>query len=381
MMKEKRPGSGLYHAHYLLDCRLDNWFRLLHENKWRITRQRIPQFLYMLGTSVLLTPLTLLEVLLYALPIHRQKFQKDPIFIIGHWRSGTTYLQNIMSRDPQFGWCDPVSTTTFNNSFLLGWYTAKVQRKVLVDARPMDNMKYGLDLPMEDVFALNLISTHSIIHMIAFPCHYEQYLHKAFVEDLPPRKQRQWARSIQYVLKKISLRKHGRQLLLKSPDHTCHMAQLQEIFPDAKWINIHRDPYVTIMSTINMFKKQMDLIRLSALPDADIDDLLETVITGIFERMYKKLFAMQEAGALKPDHFVEIAYTELESDPESCLRRIYTQLQLDGYDAALPRFKAYIEAQKGYVKNQFTISPRLRKKVNDKLGFYFAHYGYQMVEE
>ena len=135
------------------------------------------------------------------------------------------------------------------------------------------------------------------------------------------------------------------------------------------------------MSTINMFKKQMDLIRLSALPDADIDDLLETVITGIFERMYQKLFAMQKAGALKPGHFVEIAYTELESDPESCLRRIYTQLQLDGYDAALPRFKAYIEAQKGYVKNQFTISPRLRKKVNDKLGFYFAHYGYQMVEE
>ncbi len=381
MMKETRPGSGLYHAHYLLDCRLDNWFRLLNENGWHIEKRKIPQFLYMLGTSLLLTLPTLLEALIFALPIRRHKIEKAPVFIIGHWRSGTTYLQNIMSRDPQFGWCDPVSTTTFNNSYLLGWLTSRVQKKVLVDARPMDNMKYGLDLPMEDVFALNLISTHSIIHMIAFPRNYEKYLHEAFVEDQPARAQRQWARSTMYVLKKISLRKHGRRLLLKSPDHTCHPAALQKLFPDAKFVNIHRDPYVTIMSTINMFKKQMELIRLAELPDADMDDLLETVITGLFERMYKKLFAMQDSGAFGPGCMAEIAYTDLEKDPEGCLRRIYDQLQLDGYDAALPEFRKYIDAQKGYVKNKFTIGPRLRSKINSHLGFYFERYGYAMTEE
>ena len=31
-----------------------------------------------------------------------------------------------------------------------------------------------------------------------------------------------------------------------SRDHTCHPAALQKLFPDAKFVNIHRDPYVTI---------------------------------------------------------------------------------------------------------------------------------------
>lgn len=381
MMKETRPGSGLYHAHYLLDCRLDNWLRLLHQNGWHIEKSKRLQALYITGASLLTAIPALLEALIFELPIRLHKMKKDPVFIIGHWRSGTTYLQNIMSRDPQFGWCDPVSTTTFNNSYLLGWYTAKVQQKVLAGARPMDNMKYGLDLPMEDVFALNLISTHSIIHMIAFPRNYEHYLHEAFVEDLSPRQKRQWAYSLKYVLQKISLRKGGRQLLLKSPDHSCHVAALQELYPDAKFICMHRDPYVTVMSTINMFKKQMDLIRLAELPDGDMDVLLEQVITGIFARMYKTIFAMRDAGAFAPGHFVEVAYTDLERDPEGCLRQIYTQLELDGYDAALPQMRAYIDAQKGYVKNHFNIGPRLKKTVNEQLGFYFERYGYPMEEE
>lgn len=379
-MKKEAKKSGLYMAHYLSTCRLDNWVRLLKENKFKISKDKIPQTLYMLGTSLLLTPFTLLESLFYGRAIKKHKIEKDPVFIIGHWRSGTTYLQNLMSRDKQFGWCDPVSTTTFCNSYLLGPILAKIQSNVLSEARPMDNMEYKLDLPMEDVFALNLLSNHSIIHLLAFPQNYQHYLKESFIDELSPQAQAEWERDTMHVLKKISMRNKGKQLMLKSPDHTCHVAHLQKMFPDAKYVNIHRNPYVTIMSTINMFIKQMDLIRLNDVPEG-LDELLEDAIVELFAHMYEKLFDLQDSGAFKEKSLVDVAYDQLSADPEGTLRKIYSELEIDGFEEALPYFREHIESVKQYKKNKFELKPQLRDKINKRLGFYFERYGYDMETE
>ena len=352
----------------------------MRENSFKISAKKLPQLLYMLGAGILLTPFTLLESLLFAVPIRRHRIRKEPVFIIGHWRSGTTYLQNLLSRDEQFGWCDPVSTTTFCNSYLLGWLLGRIQGKFLGEARPMDNMKYRLDLPMEDVFALNLISTHSIIHLLAFPHSYEHYLKESFTGELSEKAQREWEKSTLYVLKKISLRKGGRQLMLKSPDHTCHVEHLRRMFPDAKYINIHRDPYVTVMSTINMFQKQMEKIRLSDPPE-NLDEVLEDAIVELFGHMYEELFRLQDSGAFDAGTIVDVPYRQLSDDPEGCLRRIYRELGLGGFEEALPHFREHIASASGYVKNRFELGPQLRDKINERLGFYFDRYGYEMKKE
>lgn len=375
-MSSKIKKKGIYKAHYLTACRLDNWVRLLCDNKFKISKEKIPQLLYMLGASILLTPFTLLESLIYAAPIRRHKMKKDPVFIIGHWRSGTTYLQNLLSKDKQFGWCDPVSTTTFCNSYLLGPLMGKIQSGVLGEARPMDNMEYKLDLPMEDVFALNLISTHSIIHLIAFPQNFEHYLKESFIDELPEKSQKEWEKATRYVLNKMSVRNKGKQLMLKSPDHTCHVEKLMEMYPDAKYVNIHRDPYVTIMSTINMFKKQMELIQLNEEPD-DLEILLEDAIVELFRHIYSKLFALLDSGAFKEGSIVDVPYDELSAKPEETLKRIYDELELDGFEEALPYFREHIASVNSYVKNKFELKPRLRDKINDKLGFYFERYSYE----
>lgn len=375
-MSDKVKNTGLYKAHYLSTCRLDNWVRLLCENKFKISKEKIPQLLYMLGTGLVLTPFTLLESLICAVPVRKHKMKKDPVFVIGHWRSGTTYLQNLLSKDKQFGWCDPVSTTTFCNSYLLGPVLKKMLVKPLEEARPMDNMEYTLELPMEDVFALNLISTHSIIHLIAFPQNYKHYIKESFISELSPKAQKQWRKSTMYVLKKMSMRNGGKQLMLKSPDHTCHVDQLIDMFPDGKYVNIHRDPYVTIMSTINMFKKQMDLIMLNNPPE-NLDILLEDMLVELFRHMYEKLFELQDSGALKEGSIVDISYEQLSKEPEVCLRKIYEGLGIDGFEEALPNFREHIRSVDGYVKNKFELGDRLRNKINDNLGFYFERYGYE----
>ena len=130
---------------------------------------------------------------------------KDPIFILGHWRSGTTYLQNLLTRDGQFSFSDPVSTDTFPYARLMRRVLTKIHEGALDNARPMDNMKYRVDLPIEDTFAVAEISPLSIIHMCALPLRYDYFAKAAFVEDLGPREHREWRRKYDYVLRKLTV--------------------------------------------------------------------------------------------------------------------------------------------------------------------------------
>lgn len=90
------------------------------ENHFHIARDRLPQALYISATALALAPAAAAESLIYRKRIRETKIEKDPIFILGHWRSGTTYLQNVLSRDEQFGWFDPVNTIGLPYSLLLG---------------------------------------------------------------------------------------------------------------------------------------------------------------------------------------------------------------------------------------------------------------------
>ncbi len=362
-------------SHYLFGCRLDNWIRLLALCRFRILPEKRLQALAITLTSLLLSPVALLEAAITAIPAARKKkTMEDPIFIIGHWRSGTSFLQNILTRDEQFSWSDPVSTDTFPYSILLRPFLNKIHKAVLDDARPMDNLKYRIDLPIEDTYAVAEISPISIIHMCALPIRYEYFVKGAFISDLSEKEHREWRRKYDYVLRKFTVTQGGRRLLLKSPDNTCRLPDLMEMYPNAQYINIHREPYVTVKSTVHMFLKQMERLQLTPTPPTDLEELVEDTIIGIFKRMYTDLFRLQKE--FRPGQYVEIRYEDFEKDPESHIRRIYETLGLGGYEEALPKFREYIDSQKGYVKNKFDISPRLREKVDRELGFYFDHYGY-----
>ena len=230
---------------------------------------------------------------------------------------------------------------------------------------------------MEETFGVLTISPYSIIHMIAFPENYKKYIEGAFVSDLPVEALRKWERSYDYAVRKLTYIKKGKQLILKSPDNTARVRELWGMYPDARFINIHRDPYKTIRSTIHMFRTEMDMLRLTEAPD-NLDELIEDTVIGIFERMYRELFALE--GFFPKNRYVDIAYTDFCRAPVDTLRDIYRRLELSGFEAAAPRFQAYVDSQRGYQKNKFDISPRLVRKINAKLGFYMEHYGYEMRE-
>ena len=379
-MAMKKEPSLLYLSHYLLGVRLDNWVRLLGRAGFRIEPRKIPESVFITLLSLVLAPFALLEGAVCALPIARTQIKKDPVFILGHWRSGTTYLQNLMSRDPQFAWASPMNTAMFSNYVLLGWMLRSGVAEGIRNARPMDNVQYDLTLPMEETFAVGNFTPYSLDHLLAFPIVWEKYIPCAFADDLPPRHRAAFKRAYMHMLKKITWSNGGRQLVLKSPDNTARLGAILEMCPEAKFVNIYRDPYDTVISTINMFKSQLNLVRLSTIPKGiDVDELIENIIIErLFEPMYRDLFARE--ASFKPGHYVSVRYEDFVAEPEKYLRQIYATLELEGFEAALPNFRAFIAAQKSYQKNRHQISPALREKINRHLGFYFEHYGYEMEE-
>lgn len=363
-------------SHNLLGCRFDNWMRLLRENP--ITPENKKQVRFMTFFSFVLGIPAFLEWLIFYLPIKRTKLKKDPVYIVGHWRTGTTFLQNLLTRDPQFAWFDPIRTVVFNNCILLkkpiGYFMSKLG--LLKGARPMDNLEYTFDLPMEEVFAQATISTQAIAHMLVFPDGGKgtKYIETAFIDEQPEKKQNEWKKAYDYILKKVTYLYKGKQLLLKSPENTCRIGMLKKCYPGAKFINIYRDPYVTIMSTANMFKKEMGLFCLNEKPT---DEFIEDTIIDLFERIYRKTF--NELYAMSESDYIDICYEDFCQAPKDYLKKIYEQLGIAGFEEALPYFEKYLDSQKNYQKNKFTLDPVLRDKINDRLGFYFEHYGYEMI--
>ncbi len=361
-------------SHNLLGCRYDNWLRLKRSNPITDTKQK--RFISLV-TFVLGLP-ALIEWLIFYIPIKRTEIKKDPIYIVGYWRSGTTYLQNLMTRDPQYGWFDPVRTVSFSNCILLKPLLRRIQRNLLKDARPMDNMEYTLDLPMEEVFAQATISTQAITHMLVFPDggNGARYIETAFIDEQDEARIQEWWKAYSYIIKKVTYLYEGKQLVLKSPENSCRSGELKRRYPGAKFINIYRNPYKIIMSAIKMFKDEMGLLCLNNPAPPEV---IENVAIDLCARIYRKL--IPELENMPEEDHIDICYEDFCKDPESFMKQIYDKLGLEGYEEAKPYFEEYIKSQEGYQKNVFTLDPALRDKINQKLGFYFEYYGYEMITE
>ncbi len=114
-------------------------------------------------------PLRVLEKIKFGKKNENVQIKHPPIFIIGHWRSGTTYLHNLMTQDPNFGYVTH-SQAWAPEMFLLSQKLLKNKlNKIGLTKRPMDNVLIASDSPEEEEWALANTSLYSIYHAAFFP--------------------------------------------------------------------------------------------------------------------------------------------------------------------------------------------------------------------
>lgn len=356
-------------SHPLCMTRIDVVLKLLCREKG-LQKKSISQILAALGMGIATGPAAALEIALNHRRIKKESV-KQPVFITGHWRSGTTLIQYLLAQDKSFGTYFPLFNGTYTYYFLMGKVFEKTVASMVQGTRPIDNMRLSLGLPLEEYMSFAKTEADAYYQINAFPQSFRYYMDMIYWQDLPPKKAEKMKAKYDYLLKKLSLANDHKQLMLKSPDNTARVGILHEMFPDAKFFNIYRNPYEVIRSSVHMYETTF---RMWALQETPSREELEDWVIDNFKRMYETFFAV--IPTLPAGSFYEVRFEDFEKDPLRYMKEAYDVLQLGDFEQAKPGFEAYLEEEKNYQKNKFDYPASLKKKVEDKLGFYFEHYGY-----
>ena len=94
----------IVHEEPLAGYTLINILRVLWDNKFRIHPKYWLRFLYAISLATFIAPMTVIQKLRFHRKIKKTEIKEDPIFIIGHYRTGTTYLMTLMAYDKTKGY-------------------------------------------------------------------------------------------------------------------------------------------------------------------------------------------------------------------------------------------------------------------------------------
>ncbi|MBI3410323.1 MAG: sulfotransferase [Planctomycetes bacterium] len=354
-------------------CDFLAWLKLLARNRFKIHWSFLYIAIIVTFVSFWHTLLKWIQEAIYGRRIRRTKIKEPPIFILGHWRTGTTLLHEFMILDPRHGYPTTYECLEPNHFLLTEKLVSRFLWFLIPGRRLMDNMKAGFDRPQEDEFAMCMLGQPSPYLTIAFPNHPPQYQEFLDLRGVRPGALRSWKRALTQFLKQITY-KTGKRLVLKSPPHTARIKVLKEMFPNALFLHIVRDPYAVYPSTVNLWKTLYRAQGLQKPTFAGLEDLVLNNFTRLYERLEegKKLLA--------PEQFYELRYEDLVRDPVGEMRKVYEHFRLGGIDEYLPRLQAYLATIKGYETNKYALSEVERATIAQRWRKVIERYGYQSAD-
>ncbi|MFO0907599.1 MAG: sulfotransferase [Isosphaeraceae bacterium] len=346
------------------------WLRLLIRSRFRVDPRYVPRALVLTLTSVVTMIAGLLDLVLFGWWVRRARVAA-PVFILGHYRSGTTHLHNLLALDRRHRFPTLLQVLIPDGFLCTEAILTLPSRLIMNRHRPQDDMRIDPNVPSEDDLALAVATLRSPYLGWVFPRDQEQFARYMTLRDLPRAEQEAWKRDLLGYLKKVSWRTGGRPLILKSPPHTARIRLLLELFPDARFVHIHRDPYTVFQSTRRLHEKLVPYFNLQRTDHSDLDDR----VLHDYRLMYD---AYLDEKGLIPDHqLCEVGFDELERDPIGTIARIYATLRIDGFDTLEPALQRYLSSIQDYRKNRHPeLSDAIRARINREWHRCFEAWGY-----
>lgn len=345
------------------------WVKVMADHGFRIAPRRLGMAILITFIGLFNSFLAIIQQLILGRKIRRTQLPADPIFIIGHWRSGTTLLHEMFILDPRLGFPDSYACFAPNHFHVSRPFLAPLLGLLMPKMRPIDNMPFDWSRPQEDEFALCNMGLPSPYLSLIFPNEkprYDQYL---TMEGLSEREIARWKQKFLWFLQAVTLA-NPRQMVLKSPPHTCRIRVLLEMFPRAKFVHIYRNPYAVFPSTVNLWKR---LSRDEALQVPHYRGLEERVF-DVFCKMYEVF--ERDRPLIPPQQFAEVSYEALVADPEGEMERIYRELNLGDFEVLRPHLLRFVAERANYKRNRFELAPALRAEISRRWRFFFDKYGY-----
>ncbi|MGC8604260.1 MAG: sulfotransferase family protein [Desulfomonilaceae bacterium] len=349
---------------------LGSLMKVIAGNDFIVDTRYLGRMAYLIGIGVFNSVLGFCERFFDGEEINGIELKHSPLFILGHWRSGTTHLHNLLSLDEDFS-SPNVYQCLFPNHFIYSQVGSVALKFLAPHKRPMDNVSLSSDAPHEEEFALAALSLVSPYLRVLFPVTGCKWHTSLDLDKEPAHWRQSWKDAFIFFLKKLELSEGGRPLL-KSPPHTARVKHLLEIFPGAQFVHIVRNPYRVYLSTQNLWNKSFARARFQE-PSEDLTK--ETILNWYVEmfELFERDRHLIPAGSLH-----ELKFEDLEKDPLKELEKIYLSLNLGNFDYLRPRVVNYLNSISDYKKNVFDLDEKTKALVGQRWKKNFDRYGYQI---
>ena len=269
-----------------------------------------------------------------------------PVFIIGINRTGTTFLHRLLVRDPRF-WAlrghelvPPILAPD------LADIEEDRRRMYLEDAleatdliRTLTGLHHvDIDEPEEEFQLLNL-SFASWTNTI-------RYHVPAYAQWLGSTSSRQayahHRRSMQHFEQQRRQKHpdHPGQWLLKMPFHLMELESLVAAYPDALFIQTHREPVQFMGSWISLVNKLRSVSMEPRPPHAEGADQL-----SFMGRMLDKAVAFRESHPELADRWLDLNYFDLVRNPLATVQGIYEHFDWPLQPSAMANMKNWLLQQ------------------------------------
>ena len=359
-----------YSPRFWHGMRMGTWLRQLGRHRLAISPSRIPLAMGITGLGAINSTLAKVDELIYRRKIAQVRLPESPLFILGHWRSGTTFLHELLIRDPAHNYSTTYQCFAPHHFVLTESWFAPITSFLLPRRRPMDNMVAGWQRPQEDEFALGSLGIGTPYLSMMFPNDGPACREYLDLRDLTPAERGRWQAALLYFFRRLSYR-DPRRLIVKSPPHTARVRTLLEMFPTARFVHLVREPYALYASTMRLWKS---LHLAQGLQVPKNEQWLSEYVLDSLERMCA---AFAEDRTLLGDHqLVELRYEDLIANTKHELKRIYQQLELGDFSRAEGPVDSYLLEVQNYRPSQIHLDRATRQLVRTRWASYFERYGY-----
>jgi omega-hydroxy-beta-dihydromenaquinone-9 sulfotransferase len=124
---------------------IDEWIRMLRKHGFAVDAPYLPRAALMTLTSALTSLIRAYENRKYGPEIADVEVRR-PLFILGHWRSGTTYLHNLLAQDEQFAYPNTWQALS-PHTFLSTERYSTILRLAAPKTRLIDNVAFAPTVP------------------------------------------------------------------------------------------------------------------------------------------------------------------------------------------------------------------------------------------
>jgi hypothetical protein len=146
------------------------------------------------------------------------------------------------------------------------------------------------------------------------------------------------------ILKVLQWKNPRRHWLLKAPHHLVHIPELLRTYPDARLIQTHRDPLLTMASVTDLLGTLYWTRSDQPFNSSAFEGL--TFGAGVAAQL-ENVMALRERGTLHRDNIVDILYRQLVQEPMRAVADIYERLGMTLHPAVAARMQAFLAEKSG----------------------------------